>query len=142
MTRSDLLKLPVRIFIFTLITHLEALMADVIKALCAEDSGWLQYLSEGRREKANCKYNELKRSRLDLSLLECTDYCDKRRIIRKLCGFTTAFETEVESIEKLRDSVAHAGNYLDSEESLHDLVRNIDRAEYWIRTLWTFLPSE
>lgn len=46
-TQSDLLKLPVRLVLFGLITHLEQAMADVVAAKFSEDS-WLSSLSPGR----------------------------------------------------------------------------------------------
>jgi len=43
-TRSDLIKLPVRLVAFMAITHLEILMADLIRARCGDDDAWLALL--------------------------------------------------------------------------------------------------
>jgi hypothetical protein len=47
-TRSDLLKLPVRLFAFTLVTHLELLMTDIIRAK------YLDYQDEHRCHPESC----------------------------------------------------------------------------------------
>ena len=49
-TQSDLLKLPVRIVVFGLLTHLETVMADLISTHWPGDE-WLTALSAGRRAK-------------------------------------------------------------------------------------------
>jgi predicted transcriptional regulator len=62
-TRSDLQKLPVRVVVFTLITNLELLMADVIRSLKLVPPGWKQHLSDGRREKVKEKFDKLRTNR-------------------------------------------------------------------------------
>lgn len=47
-TRSDLLKLPVRICVFTLVTHLELVMMNRIRTLFADEVGWFALLSPNR----------------------------------------------------------------------------------------------
>ncbi len=44
-TRSDLLKLPVRLLAFSLVTHLELTMMEVIRAEFPKDEDWLCKLS-------------------------------------------------------------------------------------------------
>ena len=48
-TRSDVLKLPVYLLAFTLITHLKMVMARLIPAKHPDDDGWIERLSPGRR---------------------------------------------------------------------------------------------
>ena len=53
-TPSDLLKLPVRVSVFALITHLEMVMAELITASLTTDE-WLGLLTDGRRAKVQQK---------------------------------------------------------------------------------------
>jgi hypothetical protein len=131
-TQSDLSKLPVRIFIFTLITHLESLMAELISKRGIDEAVWLSSLSAKRQANVRRKFNDLQVKRLDLSLLECTDFCDKRDVVRKLCGWTRKFEKDFIQVETLRNSVAHAGDYLDTENGLTTMPKTIEKAEFWI----------
>jgi len=50
-TRSDLLKLPVRLLGFALVTNLELVMKEVIEKHLPEESEWLRLLSDKRKAK-------------------------------------------------------------------------------------------
>src|SRR5690349_10618865 len=116
-TRSDLLKLPVRILAFAMITHLESLMADVIRrAYGAEDERWTKYLNQTRREKVFEKHAKLTSGRINLPLLELTDFCDKRDIVKELCHLDAGFERQLKGIESVRNKLAHAGEYAANDD--------------------------
>jgi hypothetical protein len=134
-TRSDLLKLPVRLHAFTMITHLETVMADVIRTLRGSDSGWLALLSDHRRKKISEKQRRLQEKRLDPPLLELTDFCDKRVAVARLFNLGQEFIAQLEGIEELRNSVAHAATFISNDADLEQFVRRISWAERWIGEL-------
>lgn len=123
-TRSDLLKLPVRLFVFTLVTHLELLMADIIRTKypnSQDELQWLQFLNRERQEKVKENQQSRKRGNLDLPLLEFTDFCDKRDIVRKIFSLPSRrkFKDDLEKIEKyLRNPVAHAASYAQNDQEM------------------------
>ena len=135
-TRSDLLKLPVRLLLFALVTHLEMLMSEVIRTRYRSgDETWLDVLSEGRRDKVTDKRAELKRLRREPELLELTDFCDKRDIVEALAALGATFDGEMKDIELLRNTLAHAGTFINDDNELHLLSRNVEAAEKWIAQL-------
>lgn len=140
-TRSDLHKLPVRVYAFTLITHLEAVMADLIRQHCSTDKTWLDMLSSGRQAKVRCKLSHAQEQHLDPQAIEFTDFCDKRTIVRKCCRFDQAFERDLKRIETLRNKLAHAGSYADTHASLQDFVECVAITAGWIDRLQSELRT-
>lgn len=135
-TRSDLLKLPVRLLAFAFVTHLEMLMADVIRDRCHADSEvWLKYLTDGRRQKISEKQRSLGRYSLDPALLELADFCDKRVIAGKLLGLDREFTGDLEEIEKLRNPLAHAATFAGTDAEVSIFVERMRNAERWIDVL-------
>jgi hypothetical protein len=134
-TRSDLLKLPVRLHAFTLVTHLETVMAQIIRALRSSDSGWLALLRENRRQKIAEKQRRLQQQRLDPPLLELTDLCDKRDAVAKLLKLGADFTAQLRDIEKLRNPLAHAATFLDDDADVERFVQRMGWAEEWIMKL-------
>jgi hypothetical protein len=139
-TRSDLLKLPMRLHAFTIVTHLETLLADVIRAYCGSDD-WVELLSEGRRQRLLDKQLELQRRKLDPPVLELTDFCDKRVVVAKVLGLRKEFTGPLEQIEKLRNSVAHASTFVNNDGEVQKFVERILAAEVWIDKLREFAAN-
>ena len=143
-TRSDLHKLPVRACVFTLITHLEMVMASIIPQLEEGGDSWLQLLGNKRREQVETKQQDLKRHRLNQSLVGCTDFCDKRDILAKglkRAGVLSRTKAEnlvddLKAIEKqLRNPVAHADSYADDDAHLQGFVGSVKKTRQWIAFL-------
>jgi hypothetical protein len=137
-TRSDLLKLPMRLHAFTIVTHLETLMADVIRAYRDSDD-WLALLSDGRQERILRKQQKLQKKKLDPPVVELTDFCDKRVVVAKLLGLHKEFTAPLEEIEELRNSVAHSGTYLNDDGDVQMFVERMSAAEAWIERLREFV---
>ena len=133
-TWSDLQKLPVRLLVFTLITHLEMIMAELIRQHLKQDE-WILLLSENRRKKLLEKQEKLKKESLDPPLLELTDFCDKRTIIKKHFKAGRRFEKEFKDIEKLRNRIAHAASFAGSPEGVKAFVDRYRLIEHWIHEL-------
>lgn len=111
-TLSDLQKLPVRPALFLLITHLELLMASWIRTKNLKDEGILEKLPEERRDKVNGRWKNLQCLNLAIDILTVTDFGDKWKLLEKL-GFPAAVSEpkDLQLVEHLRHSVAHAGDY-------------------------------
>lgn len=145
-TRSDLLKLPVRLFAFTLVTHLELLMIDVIRTKYPDSQDghpWLELLSKERQEAVLKKQQDLKQGNYELPLIECTEFCDKRDIVKKLSLVPSkrTFEKELKSIEVLRNKVAHAGNYAHNDEEMEKFIQRVVLTQGWIDKLEAFIKA-
>ncbi len=121
---SDLQKLPVRAAVFALVTGFELTMYEAIKAVFPRDVGWREHLSGPRLEKAEDVYERRGGNESDVELLLCTEFCDKRTILKKCLPFDThaedsgampmskkEFKDEIKRIENLRNPLAHASSY-------------------------------
>lgn len=133
-TRSDLLKLPVRLHAFTMITHLETVMAEVIRR-CRSDDDWLALLEKKRLARLREKERMLRAMRLDPPALELTDFCDKRDIVAKLLGLGKEFTEPLKGVERLRNSIAHAATFVEDDAQMQEFVDRMLAAEEWIERL-------
>ena len=131
--------LPFRLFAFTLVTHLELLMAALIHAkypMLEDEQQWLQYLTSDRQQKVKDKQQERKQGNIELPLLEFTDFCDKRDIVRKIRSFSGKFEKDLGKIEKyVRNTVVHAADYGRDNEEMEQFIRLIILTQEWISKL-------
>lgn len=137
-TQSDLLKLPVRLVAFALITHLEQVMADLIGAQWPGDS-WLPHLGQGRQNKLTAKLADLSRRKVNPPLLELTEFSDKRDLCRTLVpGSKSRFSDELDDLRDLRDQLAHAATFVDRSSNQLDVTKFVDQfenARRWILEL-------
>lgn len=141
-TRSDLLKLPVRLLAFAFVTHLETLMANVIRTRYRpDDESWLALLSEGRRRKIARKRQILKSQRMEPTLLELTDFRDKREIVPHVFALGDDFTGDVKDLERLRNTVAHAGTFIGDDAEARAFAQRIRAAEKWIDKLQEFIAT-
>ncbi len=114
-TRTDLRKPPMRMWLFGMITIMEMEFVRMIQSRYP-DGGWRKSLSAPRLQKAQRLYKERRRINQHVSLIDCLQLSDKGRILvkdpeslRKL-GFSstgTAKET-FKQIENLRNNLAHS----------------------------------
>jgi hypothetical protein len=137
-TQSDLLKLPVRLVAFALITHLEQLMADLITARWPGNA-WLSLLGRGRQDKISAKQAELSSRRMNPPLLELTEFADKRDLCKKLVkGSKPTFCAELHELGVLRDQLAHAATFVDPSSgqlAVTKFVNQFENAKRWIHEL-------
>ena len=121
---SDLQKLPVRVAVFALVTGFELTMYEAIKTVFPKGDGWFEHLTPDRLAKAKNVFEQRGGNDSDVELLLCTEFCDKRTILKKSLPFDPQaktsgaipllkreFEAQVERIEKLRNPLAHASTY-------------------------------
>jgi hypothetical protein len=83
LTRSDLNKLPVRVYLGTLLSHLEGMLADTIDAALCNDQ-WFIALSDGRQPEVKGLHAQKAREDSDTRLIDCTTLSDKATVIRKM----------------------------------------------------------
>jgi hypothetical protein len=136
-TLSDLQKLPVRPVIFLLVTHLELLMARWIRQHCRAEDEWLNRLHEDRRDQVNAKWAELEGNNLAIDKLTATEFADKRDVLLELRppDRKKKAQKELGRIERLRNSVAHAGDYALTQKNAEKTVTTVRAARQWIADL-------
>lgn len=139
-TQSDLLKLPVRMLLFGLVSHLEACMREGIRAYLPE-SLWQERLSPDSRRKLRGRIARLKESRFEPDPLELTDFVDAMDVLASIPAFGQAFWERADQIRKLRNDVDHAKTFIESPEDVHAFVKTYEDAHELIRTLSTFAKA-
>ena len=144
-TVSDLQQLPVRPILFLLVTHVELLMAESIRASgCAEET-WINYLEPKRRDAVEKKWSNLVGSNLGIDKLTATEFCDKREILRNVVKLPVGrkkYEKQVGRIEWLRHSLAHAGEYARNRENAERTIEAVKYCTVWNRHLRANLKTD
>jgi hypothetical protein len=114
-TRNDLQKPPVRMWLFGAITVLDANLTWAIEDLFPGDS-WQSRISAGRFEKAVALRSERERRGGDCRLVDCLQIKDKADVLLRdktsmeAMGLASRREAErlASDVEKLRNHLAHA----------------------------------
>lgn len=113
-TRADFDSIPVRIWLFGMISLFEYEMRDLIRK---KIENWEKQLAENRLEKAKKLYNEKKKRNEEVDLLDCTQLTDIGEILSKnkdICELNfpdyskKKFDSIFYSLNKLRDELAHS----------------------------------
>lgn len=135
LTRGDLQKPPVRMWLFGMIALLEMRATRLIELTCPGES-WKQYLSESRLQKAEALLEERKRRNQNLGLIDCLQISDKGQIIaknetmRRLAKMDSRRQTEeiIKRLESLRNNLAHSQDIIACDwETIVALSRDMDR---------------
>lgn len=132
-TRADLTKAPVRMWLFNLVTLLEMHMSLMIRRHLSEDQ-WVSALKPQRADRARQHFSERQQRNEDIDLIECLQFCDKKEIVvhspvlRPLFGGSKQKAQKfLESCESLRNDLAHAQGILSHEwPELARLARQIE----------------
>lgn len=133
-TRSDLQKPPVRMWLFGMVTIIEMRTSRLIEHL-DETEDWRQYLSEGRLKKAEDLLAERTRRNQNLGLLDCLQFSDKCQIIarNKTLRAMTRYESRnqleeaAKRLERLRNNLAHSQDIITTDwEAVVDLCEHLD----------------
>jgi CBS domain-containing protein len=137
-TLSDLQQLPVRAALFALITHVEMTMADAIRREFDGSNGWLDLLSQRRKDEIE-KWRRAAAAVDNLvDDLLLTGFGDKKNIILKSPGFPGAwktFDSDMNEAKGLRNSLAHANHYAATREAAAKVCDTVRRIEHWIAQL-------
>ncbi len=114
-SRSDLQKPPVRMWLFGMVTLIEIRFRRLIDQQYPEGQ-WREFLSEGRVQKAELLLAERQRRQQELNLLDCLQLSDKAQIVarsaelRSMTRFASRRQVEEagKMLEKLRNNLAHS----------------------------------
>jgi hypothetical protein len=114
-TRGDLQKAPVRMWLFGLVSLIEMQLLRMIREDYPND-GWQSLLSDGRLAKAKDYHKDRRRRNEAIDLADCLQFADKRDIVlatvdlRSKAGLEPKESGErlLKDLEKLRDNLAHA----------------------------------
>jgi hypothetical protein len=106
-------------WLFGLVTLIELRWAELIAKHCPGDS-WVNFVSEGRLEKARALLAERQRRNQSLELLDCLQFADKGQVVarneelRKHTIFASRRQVEetCKRLEQLRNNLAHAQDIL------------------------------
>jgi predicted transcriptional regulator len=134
-TKSDLIKLPVRLLAFSLVTHVEALLNRIIRATGEKEEILLSYLLSGRQKDIAKSLRKLKVQKRELDPLELTYLSDKRMIVSNLKIFEEEQLVELKELNELRNTIAHQKNYTESEKLVQDFIEQLRLAPKWIKLL-------
>jgi hypothetical protein len=113
-TRADMQKTPVRMWMFGLISMLEMQMQRVIES-AYPDNDWLDHLEENRRDKARRLYEQRVHENEYIDLIDCLEFSDKKKIFAAsphlilLSGeeSATQFKRKMGRTIELRNYLAH-----------------------------------
>ena len=141
-TRSDILKLPVRLYAFALVTNLELLMTEIIQQEFPRDLDWLKFISSGRREKVKEEKDNYQQKRMDPPLIELTNFCDKYTVLLKHYKTLKSedFKSDIVKIEqRLRNPLAHAKSFANNQEELREFLDLVKKTQDWTQKLSHYL---
>lgn len=134
-TRTDLEKPSVRMWLFGMITIIEMGLTRLIE-LAYPDGSWQQHLSQGRLDKAQTLLEERRRRQQDIDLLDCLQFSDRGQIVlrnevlRTRAGFVSRSRGEqtVTQLELLRNNLAHSQDIVGSDwDTIVKLTENLDK---------------
>lgn len=141
-TRTDLQKPPVRMWLFGMITIIEMGLTRLVES-AYPDGAWRECLSEGRLQKAEALLAERKRRNQDLDLLDCLQFSDRGQIVlrneelRNRAGFVSRSRGEhtVRELEALRNNLAHSQDIISCDwDIILKLIEHLDM--FFTRPAW------
>jgi len=114
-TREDINKPQVRMWLFGLVTMIETALTQLIEKVYPENS-WTEVLSAGRLQKTEMIFDERKRRNLHCKLIDCLQFSDKAGILITdkdsliQMGFETSKQAKkvIKELESLRNHLAHS----------------------------------
>jgi len=135
-TRADLNKPPLRVYLFGLISLLEMHLTYWVTKSYPKDS-WRERISVPRLAKAKKLLEDRQARGQQTDLVDCLQFCDKRDLILGLddlrdslgLGQKAATRKFLVKAEKLRDLLAHSQKDLTEGSSWVELVEVVDLVE-------------
>lgn len=140
-TPSDLLRLPVRVLAFALLSHLEHTMNRIINADHSEPDGWLKYLKLDRKAELEQDLEKLQQERLNPDLLEFTYLSEKINILKKSKRISNAEAKSAGGLNELRHQVAHNRDYARDQKELQNFLGRMQRIRALIAKLESRITS-
>lgn len=136
-TQSDLLKLPVRMLLFGLITHLEICLRALIRVRVPD---WLcQIADRERRKQIRREFRRASAARLDPDLLEFTNFSDLIDVLSREPDLGELFGGDMHAIRDFRNDLAHAKTYIQTPADVVRLADCFESTRKWIATVSAML---
>jgi hypothetical protein len=113
-------------------------MADVIRAKFGNDDAWKAQLSAGRREHLEERIAARQGSGMEVEALLMTEFCDKATIVGRWPNLPVsrgAFKSDMASIQKLRDDLAHANDFAATPDAARQTCATVRLIAEWIDCL-------
>lgn len=132
-TRADLDSIPVRIWLYGMISLFEI---QIRENITNNNIDWEKNLTEARLNAANKLFEDKKSRNEDVNLLSCTQICDLSTIIKKNYHLFSAnlgslskkeLHKDFNEIMTLRDNLAHAQSIGIEWKRVYELMNLIDK---------------
>lgn len=137
-TKADINKPPVRIYIFGIISLLEMHLNSWINHHYQNNS-WIKKVPEPRMTDAHITFEQRKGNNQELTLLECLQLCDKRDLLSNTNEFLERFhftkkkfDSFLKRAEKIRNELAHSQNSIISNMKWDKFVETIAKIEAFL----------
>jgi hypothetical protein len=143
-TKGDLQKAPVRMWLFGLVSLLEMQLLRLIRMRFGEE-GWQKLLTEKRMDAAKKMHEDRRKANSQIQVSDCLQFCDKRDILVKTAelwnelGFQSKNKAEkiLKDLEELRDHLAHGQDIVTGRwpelahlaKAAEELLESCERAE-------------
>jgi hypothetical protein len=139
-TRADLYKPPVRIYLFGLVSLFEMHMGFWIRSQYPGES-WQGKISEARLREAHEFHEERKRRNEEIALLDCLQFSDKRDLLLKSKALRDMLhiasrnegEKHLKQAESLRNQLAHSQENFTTGTDWAALIETADWLERTLR---------
>ena len=134
-TKTDLQKPAVRMWLFGLVTLIEMRFTRMIGRVCPSES-WKEFLSPGRIQKAESLQAERARRGQRVDLIDCLQFSDKGTIfarnseLRDLTVFQSRRQLEeaFKGVERLRNNLAHSQDIISGDWNIIiGMTENLER---------------
>lgn len=148
-TRADLNKPPVRVYLFGLISLLEMHLRFWARRAYAGET-WKKKLSQGRLDAANRLQNERRKRKTEISLLDCLQLCDVSELVVSIADLRNKLELSsktkaerfLEKAESLRNRLAHSQQDLMEGTSWDELLDIVQTTEALVNKSDEYVEAE
>jgi hypothetical protein len=139
-TRGDLQKIPVRMWLFSLVSLIEMQLLRLIREYYPDES-WKLIISENRLKNAKEIFNDRCKRNEEIDLVDCLQFCDKLKIffanekLSNIVGSTSKTRAKriLIDIKNLRNELAHSQDIITG--NWPKLLELIDDAENILKQL-------
>jgi len=144
-TKGDLQKAPVRMWLFGSVSFLEMQLLRVIRG-CYPNESWKVYLKDKRLEMARKLFEDRKAKNEEIDLADCLQFCDKIDILESIskikmhAGITPQRPVKalLNKAKDLRDNLAHAQDIItgrwpeiaETMEGIESLLEDLEKIDF------------
>ena len=145
-TKGDLQKAPIRMWLFSVISLLEMQFLRIIRG-CYPDNSWKSLIPSDRLQSAHRLFEERCRRNEAIDLADCLQFADKKTIIlknerlRSSLGLRSRTNAEdvLKRLEHLRDKLAHAQDII--TDQWPQLIEVAEAAENMLSRVEVLAPD-